>query len=86
MFNWMYTDLVSLQDINKVNEIVNILKNHQIKFKKTVESTQVGLPNMYSSFSKPSPLDYDDSGFSKIYTICVMRKDIEKAKNILNIK
>lgn len=86
MFNCFYTDLVSLQDLNKVNELTNILATHNIKFKILIESAQVGLLNMYSLNTKPSPYDYDDSKYSKIYTITVKRKDKKKAKIALNFK
>ncbi len=84
--NWFYTELLSLQDLNQVNDILNILKEHAIKFKTTVESTQRGLPNSYSVYNTPSFMDVDNSEYSKIYIICVERKDVKKAKELLRLK
>ncbi len=86
MLNWLFTDLFSSYDRNQIAEMVRILNDHGIKTKEGIESGQTGMPNTFSSYSNPSPLDYDDGQFSKMYTLYVKKKDVVKAKELLSIK
>ncbi|MFQ9923207.1 MAG: hypothetical protein ACLRVU_06820 [Beduini sp.] len=86
MLNWFFTDLFSSYDQDQIAEMVRILNDYGIKTKVGIESGQMGMPNTFSSYSNPSPLDYDDGQFSKMYTLYVKKKDIVKAKELLSIK
>lgn len=78
MYGFLFTELISLNDVTQISQLANTLSKQDIRSKQAVESTQTGLPNMYSQYNTPSPHDYDDSGNSRIYTLLVKKKDLVK--------
>ncbi|WP_041138839.1 hypothetical protein [Beduini massiliensis] len=86
MLNWLFTDIFSSYDRDQIAEMTRILNDQGIKTKEGIESDLAGMPNTFSSYSNPSPLDYDDGHYSKMYTLYVKKKDVVKAKELLSLK